>query len=136
MVPTWPRQAFPTVSVDNTRAEAPIDALPKPLINLNAEYIQMLVEKTVKSAATDIVRHERNSMFFRPNDESATGARRNPPSKHPMKKEVAGRPLMIELTHSSDHSDMKNAYAGLSHSHAVLGSRQMLEPELQSSVLR
>ena len=45
-------------------------------------------------------------MFLRPSEESASVARTSPPTKQPMKKEEAGKPVIMEGTHSKFHSDM------------------------------
>ena len=58
------------------------------------------------SAATDMIRHEIKSRFLRPSDESASVPRIRPPIRQPMKKDEAGRPVMNELAHYRDHSDM------------------------------
>jgi hypothetical protein len=66
----------------------------------------MLDEKTVSKEDSDMARHERKSMFLRPSEESASVARTSPPTMQPMKKEEAGKPVMIEAAHSKFHSDM------------------------------
>ena len=66
----------------------------------------MLVEKTVSKEDRDIVRHERKSMFLRPSEESASVARTNPPTRQPMKKDDAGKPVIMEEEHCKFHSDM------------------------------
>ena len=122
MDPTWPRRFLPTSSVDNTIAHVPIVARPKPLMNLKTEYIHILVEKMVRRQETDIIKHERKSMFLRPRDESASVARISPPARQPMKKEEAGSPLMSELAHSRSHSEMIDVCACKSQDHELLGS--------------
>ncbi|KAH0986217.1 hypothetical protein GBA52_013394 [Prunus armeniaca] len=87
----------------------------------------MLLEKLVMSAATDMIRHEIKSRFLRPSDESASVPRIRPPIRHPMKKDEAGRPVMNELAHSRDHSDMVVFEAGPFHAQAELGSAQVEE---------
>ncbi|KAI5332514.1 hypothetical protein L3X38_022643 [Prunus dulcis] len=72
----------------------------------------MLLEKLVMSAATDMIRHEIKSRFLRPSDESASVPRIRPPIRQPMKKDEAGRPVMNELAHYRDHSDMVVSEAG------------------------
>ena len=68
----------------------------------------MLVEKTVSKEDRDMVRHERKIMFLRPSEESASVARTNPPTRQPMKKDDAGKPVIKEEEHSNFHSDMIN----------------------------
>ena len=87
------------------------------------------MEKTVSREDRDMVRHVRKSVFFRPSDESASVARTSPPTRQPMKKEDAGRPVTIEAAHSNDHSEMIEVCAGQSQAHEFLGRRQMFETE-------
>lgn len=90
----------------------------------------MLVEKAVRKVDKDIMRHERNSMFLRPNDVSASVAKASPPIKQPIKKAEAGRPVTRDDEHSRAHSETVEVYFGLSQAHKFWGSWQMLEAEL------
>lgn len=81
----------------------------------------------VKTPAKDITKHEKNSMFLRPSDESASVERTSPPTRQPMKKEEVGKPVMIDPAHSRFHSDMMDACMGQSHAHESFGRWQMLE---------
>ena len=56
-------------------------------------------------------------MFLRPSEESANMARTSPPTRQPMKKEVAGKPVTMEAAHSKLHSDMIEVWEGQSHAH-------------------
>ena len=66
----------------------------------------MLVEKTVSKEDRDTVKHERESMFSRPSEDSASVARMSPPTRQPMKKDDAGKLVIMEEEHSKFHSDM------------------------------
>lgn len=98
-IPIRPRHFLLTISVDRTSAQAPIEARPNPLINLNPAYTKTFVENVVMSEATHMVKHERKSKFLRPRDESASVAKMNPPSKQPKKKAEAGRPEIRDEAH-------------------------------------
>lgn len=81
------------------------------------------------SADTDIMKHERNSNFLRPRDESASVARMKPPSRQPKKKDEAGKPEIIEGEHWRLKSEMVEVGDGLSQAHAEVESWQTLEVE-------
>lgn len=80
----------------------------------------------MSSPERDMSRDVRTSNFFLPIEESANGARRNPPAREPMKNDDAGRPARKEPAHWRDHSDMVDAYGGKSQDHASFGREQML----------
>ena len=71
-------------------------------------------------------------MFLRPREESARVARTIPPIMQPMKKEEAGRLLMIEPAQARFHSDIIEMSAGRSHDHEPLGSLQTSEAEAEA----
>lgn len=75
----------------------------------------------MRKEESDITRHEKKSMFFRPSDVSASVANKSPPTKQPMKKSEAGRPVMIGLSHSRAHSDTIEACDGPSQAHEPFG---------------
>lgn len=78
-------------------------------------------------------------MFLRARDESASLARKTIPSRQPVKWDVAGRPLINALKHSSPHSDMivSAIIVGFpSQAQEDFGSMQMLEVELHVVFLR
>ena len=133
--PIWPRHFFPTSSVGNTRAHVPIVERPKPLTNLKAEYIHMLVEKAARRAKTDMPMQERKSIFFRPNKESASVVRVSPPIKEPRKNAEAGMPLTSDSEQSRPHSEMVEAFAVRFQAQDSLDmSLQISETELQVSL--
>ena len=74
----------------------------------------------------DMMRHEKKSMFLRPNEESARVENTSPPTKQPAKNMEAGRPMMKELEHSSPNSEMMEACVGPSQAHEYLGRVHML----------
>lgn len=78
----------------------------------------MLVEKAVRTPVSDIIRLDNTSMFFRPKEESANVASANPPKRQPKRKEEAGRPVMMEPAHWSDHSEMMDVVLGRSQDQA------------------
>ena len=84
---------------------------------------------------TDIRRQQPKSMFFRPNVESASVAKASPPTKQPMKKEEAGKPVIMEDLHCKFHSEIMDDSEGKSHAHELLGSSQTLS-ELQEALSR
>lgn len=86
----------------------------------------MLGERVASKEDKDIKRHENKSMFLRPSVESASVAKTRPPSKHPMKNNEAGRPVMMELEHCRLHSEMMEACVGPFHAHESLGRLHML----------
>lgn len=110
-IPILSLHFFPTISVDRTRAEVPIVALPNPLANLNAAYIHILVEKAVITAEIDMTRLDRTRDFFRPRAESASVAKAKPPTRQPRKKAEAGRPFVMEPAHWRDHSEIMDVWA-------------------------
>ncbi|PON82579.1 hypothetical protein TorRG33x02_216640 [Trema orientale] len=80
-----------------------------------------------------MARQVKESIFFRPSDESASVASRSPPRRHPTKKAEAGRPVMIDPAHCKDHSDTVEVCLGKSQAHESLGRWQMSETELHDS---
>lgn len=86
----------------------------------------MLLEKAVENADKDMTRDPRKIMFLRPSEESARLARISPPTRHPMKKDDSGRPLMMEPAHSKPHSEMMEVCLGKSQVHEFLGIWQIL----------
>jgi hypothetical protein len=66
----------------------------------------MFGEKTVSIVDIAITRQDRNNMFLRPKEESASVERTKPPIKHPTKKELSGKPLTKEPAHWRPHSDI------------------------------
>lgn len=126
IIPTFPLHFFPTSSVDKTRAQVPMVDLPNPLINLKVVYIHKLIESVVKTPVRDMSKQDRISKFFRPKEESARVARRNPPARQPRKKDDAGSPVMMEPEHSRDQSEMMEVRAGKSQFQESLGIWQIL----------
>lgn len=137
IIPTLPLHFFPTSSVARTIAQVPIGARPNPLKNRNRVYIHILVEAAVRTPVRDIIRQDRTNKFFRPRDESAKVASKNPPARQPRKKDDAGRPVMMEPAHSRDHSEMMDVVPGEFQDQAFLGSWHMSSPavELQGKLL-
>lgn len=66
---------------------------------------------------------------------SASVARTSPPTKQPTKNDEAGRPVRIELEHSSPHSEMMDELLWSSQAHESSARLQTLDNELQDSVV-
>ncbi|EOY14306.1 Uncharacterized protein TCM_033667 [Theobroma cacao] len=91
----------------------------------------MLADKTVAEVDIDIAKHEKKSSFLRPRHESPRVEKANPPSRHPMKKDDEGKPVMIELAHSRRHSETIVLSEGPSQDQELLERLQMSKFELQ-----
>ena len=134
MTPTSPRHRLPTSSVDRTIAHVPIVARLKPPMSRNAEYVHKFVAKAVRRVDKAMARQVRESIFFRPRDESASVASMSPPIRQPKKNAEAGKPVMMDPAHCKAHSDMVEVRSGKSQAQESLGSWQMSETESHDSL--
>lgn len=66
----------------------------------------------MRAAETDMMRDERTSMFLRPRRESASVARRMPPTKHPRKNEDEGSARRAGDEHWRDQEEIVEVWMG------------------------
>lgn len=66
----------------------------------------MLEEKAERKEERDIKSEEYKSMFFRPNDVSASVDKISPPTRQPVKNEEAGRPVRSWASGFKAHSEI------------------------------